>query len=141
MHHTKDKGDLGVLKASVDLHIKGYIVCTPLTEHAPFDLIAYKSGKCLRIQVKYRTVKNGSINIRFQNSWADKNGSHTKDIDKNECDLFCVYCADNDTCYYLNPKDYNRHVNLRIEETKALNPSYINFAKDFLEIPASLYIS
>jgi len=41
MHHTKDKGDLGVLKAQVDLFEQGFIVALPVTEHAPFDLIIY----------------------------------------------------------------------------------------------------
>ncbi|MCZ2258066.1 hypothetical protein KSU66_06130 [Sporosarcina sp. G11-34] len=43
-HHTKNKGDLGVLKAQVDLHQKGYLILNPLTEHAPFDLVVYKEN-------------------------------------------------------------------------------------------------
>ena len=39
VHHTKDKGDLGVLHAPVDLARRGYAVLLPLTEHAPFDLV------------------------------------------------------------------------------------------------------
>ena len=40
-HHTKDKGDLGVLKAQVDLFEQGFAIFTPQTEHCPFDLVAY----------------------------------------------------------------------------------------------------
>ena len=36
-HHTKNKGDLGVLKAQVDLYQKGYLILLPHTEHSPFD--------------------------------------------------------------------------------------------------------
>ena len=43
-HHTKDKGDLGVLKAQVSLYEQGYSILLPLTEHAPFDLVAYKDN-------------------------------------------------------------------------------------------------
>ena len=57
-HHTKDKGDLGVLKAQIDLFEQG----------------------------------------------ADKNGTHTSPIDKNEVDIYCVYCPDTDECYYLRPE-------------------------------------
>ncbi len=39
-HHTKDKGDIGVLKAQADLYQKGWITLNPATEHAPFDLVA-----------------------------------------------------------------------------------------------------
>lgn len=43
-HHTKDKGDLGVAKAHADLTAQGFMVLMPLTEHAPFDLVAYRDG-------------------------------------------------------------------------------------------------
>jgi len=40
MHHTKEKGDLGVLKAQLDLFEQGFLILNPVTEHAPFDLVA-----------------------------------------------------------------------------------------------------
>lgn len=56
MHHTKDKGDLAAAKVIADLVEKEYSVFVPVvTEHTPFDLIAYKDGKCYRIQAKYLT--------------------------------------------------------------------------------------
>jgi len=51
MHHTKEKGDLGVLKAQLDLFEQGFVILNPVTEHAPFDLVAYDSGVFRRIQV------------------------------------------------------------------------------------------
>lgn len=54
MHHTKDKGDLAAARVIADLVEKEYSIFVPVvTEHAPFDLIAYKDGKCYRIQAKY----------------------------------------------------------------------------------------
>jgi hypothetical protein len=52
-HHTQDKGDLGVLKAKLDLLNKGYTILKPEAEHAPFDIVAYKREKFIRVQVKY----------------------------------------------------------------------------------------
>jgi len=48
-HHTKDKGDLGVLKAQIDLFEQGFTIFVPLTEHCPFDLVAYKDGEFRRV--------------------------------------------------------------------------------------------
>jgi hypothetical protein len=56
-HHTKDKGDLGVLKVMASLGSQGYLILNPLTEHAPFDIVAYKNKKFERIQVKYKSIK------------------------------------------------------------------------------------
>ena len=65
-HHTKNKGDLGVLHAKVDLAEKGYRLLLPLSEHEPFDLVAYKDGTFLRVQVRYRTMVNGFICVEFK---------------------------------------------------------------------------
>ena len=47
MHHTKEKGDLGVLKAQLDMYEQGFTILNPVTEHAPFDLVIYKEKEFL----------------------------------------------------------------------------------------------
>ena len=134
-HHTKDKGDLGVLKAQVDLAEQGFAIFIPLTEHAPFDLVAYRDKEFLRIQVKYRSIdKHGTISAQFRSTWNDRNGTHYKDIDKNEVDIFCIYCPETNECYYINPKEFNKSVQLRIMDTKNKQTSNIRFASSFRTI-------
>ena len=60
-HHTKTKGDLAVAKALADLSEQGFVVLLPLTEHAPFDLVAYAASRFVRVQVKYRTAVRGCV--------------------------------------------------------------------------------
>ena len=134
-HHTKNKGDLGVLKAQLDLYEKGYLILTPHTEHSPFDLVGYKNGKFLRIQVKYRTAKNDKIEVAFRTCWADKNGTHTQDYDKDEIDVMCVYCPDTDKCYYINPQECNKTFNLRLSTPKNNQKNGIHLAEDYMKIP------
>jgi hypothetical protein len=56
-HHTKDKGDLGVLKAQIDLFEQGFTLFVPLTEHCPL-------GSNVSLRVK--TPRNGqSRNVNF----------------------------------------------------------------------------
>ena len=135
-HHTKTKGDLGVLKAQVDLFEQGFTICLPQTEHAPFDLVAYKDGEFHRVQVKYRALgKTGALDVRFSTCWADRNGVHTAPVDKNETDLYCVYCPDTDECYYLEPKKFRSHESLRVETPKNCQAKHVNFAADFRRAP------
>ena len=135
-HHTKQKGDLGVLKAQVDLFEQGFSVLVPMTEHAPFDLVAYKEGKFRRVQVKYRKLdKHGKMDIKFSTCWTDKSGTHTVPIDKSEVDLYCVYCPDTDECYYLNPKAHGSNATLRVEAPKNGQAKKILFAKDCRRVP------
>lgn len=44
VHRTKNKGDLGVLAAQLDLARRGFDLLLPLTEHQAFDLVAYKDA-------------------------------------------------------------------------------------------------
>jgi len=135
-HHTKSKGDLGVLKAQVDLFEQGFMICVPQTEHSPFDLVAYKNGEFRRVQVKFRALgHNGALQIRFASIWADRNGTHIVPIDKDEVDLYCVYCPETDACYYLEPKKFGSNVTLRVEASKNRQTKRVNFASDYRRVP------
>ena len=135
-HHTKDKGDLGVLKAQIDLFEQGFTIFVPLTEHSPFDLVAYKDGKFRRVQVKYRSVDRfGKVDVKFSTSWADRNGTHTSLIDKTEVDVYCVYCPDSDECYYLRPEEHGSNVSLRVRAPKNGQLKKVNFAADHRRVP------
>ena len=136
MHHTKEKGDLGVLKAQLDLFEQGFLILKPLTEHAPFDLVAYGDQRFLRIQVKYKSVdRTGGMTVHFRSVWADRNGTHTRPMDKDEVDLYCIYCPDTDECYYLDPKDYRGSVTLRVKAPKNNQARGVRLASDYRRVP------
>ena len=136
LHHTKNKGDLGVLKAQIDLFEQGFTICMPLTEHAPFDLVAYKNGEFRRVQVKYRALgPSGALQVKFATCWADRHGTHSVPVDKDEVDLFCVYCPDTDECYYLNPNNFRSSVSLRVETSKNGQSKGVHFAADYRRAP------
>ena len=136
MHHTKEKGDLGVLKAQVDLFEQGYMILSPLTEHAPFDLVAYKDGNFHRIQIKYRKLDQyGKLDIKFSTCWTDKQGTHTVPVNKDDVDIYCVYCPDTDECYYLDPKEFTSNATLRINSPKNNQKLNIRFASDYRRVP------
>ena len=136
MHHTKDKGDLGVLKAQVDLFEQGFTILVPQTEHSPFDLVAYKDGEFRRVQVKYRSIDRfGKLDVKFSTCWTDKQGTHTVPIDKDEIDLYCIYCPDSDECYYLEPARFGSNFSLRVKAPKNGQTKGVNFASDYRRVP------
>jgi hypothetical protein len=136
-HHTKDSGDLGVLKAQLDLHEKGFVVSVPLSEHAPFDLVAYRNGECKTVQVKYRSLRDerGTLTVHFRSSYSDSNGHHTQKVDKEEIDVYGIYCPETDECYYLSPDEFGKTVSLRVEPPENNQTTNVNFASDYLEVP------
>jgi len=136
-HHTKSKGDLGVLKAQVTLFEQGYLSLLPQTEHSEFDLVAYKEGIFKRVQVKYRSVdkKFGTISLHFSSVWSDKNGNHIVPVNKDEIDVYCIYCPETDLCYWLNPKDFGQSVTLRVETSKNNQKAKVHLASDYTMVP------
>jgi PD-(D/E)XK endonuclease len=135
IHHTKSKGDLGVAKAYCDLVEKGFIVLFPATEHAPFDLVSYDGNRFVRIQVKYRRAVRGSVHVPMKSWWADRNGSHGKQVDKSQVDVFCVYCPDTDKCYYFKPDNVKTCFSIRVAPSKNNQAKNINFADDYTWTP------
>ena len=136
-HHTKSKGDLGLIHAMGDLAEKGWGILLPVTEHAAFDLVAFRGDRFLRVQVKYRAAVNGVITVPFKTCWADRHGIHTQPVDRNEVDLFSIYCPDTKICYYLDPSSIAEStISLRLEPTRNNNSKRVRWAKDHVEIPA-----
>ena len=96
-HHTKDKGDLGLVKVIADLTEKGFACYVPLSEHGAADLLAIKDRKIRSFQVKYRE----NLTISTSTSWSDKNGSHKSTYHVDDFDYFALYLSTNDTVYYV----------------------------------------
>ena len=134
-HHTKDKGDLAVAKAHADLASKGYLALFSATEHAPFDLVAYRDGTFRRVQVKYRAMKNGAIEVDFRSGWTDRHGVHKIMLDKSGVELFCVFCPDTGECYYIKPSDHGQSAKLRIRPSRNGQRIGVLDAGDFLRVP------
>jgi hypothetical protein len=114
MHHTKDKGDLGVAKAFADLVAQGFVVLFPATEHAPFDLVAYADGRFHRVQVKFRSLERGAVTVKLTSTWSDRQGLHRRKVDPTLIDVICIYCPETDSCYYVPPPAQGCEVRLRV---------------------------
>ena len=138
-HHTKNKGDLGLVQAMADLTAKGWAILVPLTEHEAFDLVAYREGRFLRVQVKYRTMSRGCITLHFRSIWADRNQNHYVPLDRSLIDVVCIYCPDVDCCYYVDPKIIpKKSIVLRVAPSRTNMQKGVTWAKDFTEIPATV---
>ena len=135
MHHTKVKADIGLAKAIADLTVKGYTSCIPLSEHQPFDLVVVdKYGKTFKLQVKYASLKkNGTLEVKFRTSWADRNGTHTKHYSVNDFDYYAIYCPEKDVVLYV-PNTLNCPKTLRFSKTGNNQSKKIKWAKSYLVV-------
>lgn len=136
LHHTKNKGDLGVLKVKVDLYQQGFLLLVPETEHSPFDLVIYQMGSFKTVQVKYRNLtKNGVLEIPFRSCYSTSKGVQTKSVDKKVVDIYAVYCPQTDECYYFDPKRHNKSITLRVKASLNNQQRKTHFVTDYRKVP------
>ena len=135
MHHTKMKADIGVAKVISDLTVKGYVPCIPLSEHQPYDVVAIsKVGEAFKLQVKYASLKsNGTVEVRFRSSWADRNGTHIRHYRKEDFDFYAVYCPEKDRVLYIS-NDPKCPKAIRFEKTINNQNLHVKWADDYLEL-------
>lgn len=125
--NTDMKGEIGESSVIKDLMLKGYKVLQPLNK-LEFDLVAYKDALFIKIQVKYCTKINGSLQIRLYTVSNGKPNIWYKDID-----IIAVYSPELDKVLYLNFKDLNvkSEFRIRIDPTNAKN---IHWWEDYLTL-------
>lgn len=139
-HHTKDKGDIAVAKVIADLSERAALVLLPLTEHAPFDLVAYVNGEFHRIQVKCRTVTRGAASVRFESFWSDRHGLHARAMARDEVDVIAIYCPDTNVCYYVDPSQFGMSVTLRVEPPRNDQQRRVISASDCVSMPPAAVV-
>jgi len=115
-HHTKDKADIAVAKIISDLVGQGFGVAIPLSEHQPFDLLAYDEINVYKVQVKHKKLYHGGVLVDFKTSWADKHGNHINTYDLGNL-YFAIYCPSVGIAYY-KPIIGTKAVSLRIDHTR-----------------------
>lgn len=102
-HHTHDKGDVAIAEVMSDLVCQGFKICLPVSTHLPFDLVAVHNGtgNLLRIQVKYRTVCNGTVEVNLRTQSVGAGKCSYKSIVPGWVDAWAVYCPDTKSVYYI----------------------------------------
>lgn len=106
MHHTKDKGDLGLVMIIADLTKKNYHCFLPIAEHLSTDLIALTDDckRMIRFQVKYISAdERNRVNIQLKNVRYDtvKGKFAAFRTDLSTFDYYAVYCPTTGLCYYI----------------------------------------
>ena len=106
MHHTKEKGDIGLAKIIADLSVKGLKVLTPLSEHLPFDLVAYsfETDKFYKVQCKYKTSVGNSLKVDLRSCYASGSGYESKRYDVASFDILAIYSPFLDKCLYIEER-------------------------------------
>jgi hypothetical protein len=119
-HHTKDKGDQGLGFVIASLLSHKIQVALPISEHLPFDLIAIGlNGQLRKISVKFRSLKEGKVEVLLRSSWSNARGTHNVQMEKGAVDAHAVYCPNTRECYFIRDDQVTANMfTLRVEPPK-----------------------
>ena len=129
--HKKTKGSIAELATALQLTKEGFTISFPFGENQRYDLVAERSGKFLRIQVKYSTPKNGTLRVNCQssNNWSVR--SYTSE----DIDLIAVYDGLKGDIYFVESSKLKKNrILLRLQPTKNKQDKLIRYAKEFNKI-------
>ena len=97
--NVNEKGSLGLIEVIRDLTRKGYECFTPLHDYSAVDLIAMDNKfNTYKLQIKYRTLFRGAIEVHFRSMVNGK----SKEIDFDAIDGWAVYCPEVDSVVYVS---------------------------------------
>lgn len=134
--NTNKIGTLGELKVAEEFIKADYSVFTQLSGKEPFDLIAYKDGTTLKVQVKSTSVrgKYGRFFIMLQTCRPNRTGTTIKKFDNTTVDILAVYLQELDTVCYFKASEVlvKRGLTLCEKPSKFANRS--NVISDFTDL-------
>lgn len=97
--NVNEKGSLGLIETIRDLTRQGYECFTPLHDYSAVDLIVMDNKfNTYKLQVKYRTVFRGAIEVHYRSMVNGK----PKDINFDAIDGWAIYCPEVDRVVYVS---------------------------------------
>ena len=108
MSYNNQLGDLGEAKAITKFIEHGFSIFTQFSGKNPFDFIAYRNGKLIKVEVKSTTCRTqyGSYEVYIRTSYGRSTGNVYKSFDPSKCDLLAIYLQPIDTLCFANPKKF-----------------------------------
>lgn len=128
----KKKGDVAELVTAAHCLKNGYQVLFPYGEDTRYDFVIEREGVFKRVQVKYVTPKNGTLDVscRSSNNWSTR--AYTTD----EIDILAVYDSISEAVYFIDAKIMGkRSLMLRLLASKNNQTKGVRDAEDYRIIP------
>jgi Holliday junction resolvase-like predicted endonuclease len=126
---TKQKGDIAEAFITYLLKQNGFNVLVPWGEDNRYDIVTEKNGIFKRIQVKYATSQNGTVEVRLRSC----NNYNIIHYSSRDIDIIAVYSPKQNKVYFipLNAIKNRSSCKLRLEPTKNKQKKFIIMASKY----------
>lgn len=126
---TKQKGDIAEAFVTYLLKKNNFNVLIPWGEDNRYDLVTEKNGIFKRIQVKYATSKNGTVEVRVRSC----NNYNIIRYSPKDIDIIAVYSPAESKVYFIPLKEINNKstCKLRLRPTKNKQKKFVVMASKY----------
>jgi Holliday junction resolvase-like predicted endonuclease len=138
-------GTIGEARAITEFLKLGYTVYTPFSEgNDPFDFIAVKDNKLIRVEVKSSSqeINTGVYTISIKSSRHNKSKNWIRNFDPKQCDILAVYIQPIDTMCFFRAKDVTNKTNITIKKQPSKSRHHKNlrqwFIDDYIDLESTL---
>lgn len=99
----------------------------PYDDNSGYDLLAYMNDKFYKVQIKTTEKVINNICMRFSLSRTNPYKKTSEKYDKNEVDLFALYCVENDWCGIIDYNEHSKEISFWLEKSS----NCIHMAEDY----------
>ena len=126
----------GVAEMAIAWHATrlGIGVLRPTVEGLRYDLAFDFAGPIQRVQCKWGTLRDGAIVVRVSGSRLTPGRGYVRSTySAEEIDAIAVYCADNDTTYYIPIEEvaWMSYLHLRVSGARNNQRSLVRWAAQY----------
>lgn len=130
MRETSTIGNASEARVLVALIEAGYVVCKPFGDGHKYDYVIDDGVTLQRVQCKTGRLRRGCVVFNSYSVAGNSNGQRQDYL--NSCDLFAVYCLDNQEVYLVPVAAVGTTgVVLRVEETRNHQRKRVRWASEF----------
>ena len=130
--HSKQLGEIGVLRVAAHLISKGYSVFSELGDLSRVDLIVLVDKRPLKIQVKTRNIKDGIVAVDSRKSGPGYSYRYQPD----DVDVFAIYVPQRDLILFLNVEEVLKAKGvmvIRMHKTKNNQHKGVNWYENYTD--------
>lgn len=135
--HAKQLGNLGEIKIAADLINQGYYVFKELGDISKADLLVMdETYKPIKVQVKARVSKNGSIAVK-----SSKSGPNYRfRYEDKHADIYAIYIQDKDIVLYISNTELLKYgtLTIRIDTPKNNQSKDVNWSTNYTDFKRAL---
>lgn len=133
--HPKQKGEATEAIITAEFMRRGILVCKPIGDNLPFDLLIYKKSSNELFKIQCRTActseNEGALHFKFVSSRI--NTKNIYEIDNRKfIDFFAAFSPDTNKVYIIKSTETSvKQISLRYKESKNNQQSGTNKAQDY----------